>query len=168
MKIEDRILDRLAIGEGYPNVYWIGRKAVRLTFLSQQQRALNLIWALHKTGSLGSSKRVTIVGAGLAGLTAAVAAKRVGAEVTILEAKDDALHLQRGCQLRFVHPHILDWPENRANDPLTDLPCLNWGAGMAAKVANTVLEQWAAFRENIIERYGHEVRDRESSPTGRH
>lgn len=153
------ILERLAMSEkDYPNVYWVGRKAMRLTFLSQQQRALNLVWALHKTGKLGQKKRVTVVGAGLAGLTAAYAASQLGASVTLLDSKHVALHLQLGCWLRFVHPHILDWPDEGSENPLTDLPCLNWGADMAARVCNTILKQWGVVEKTIQTYYGYEVR----------
>jgi hypothetical protein len=156
---EQIILERLAMSEtDYPNVYWVGRKAMRLTFLSQQQRALNLVWALNKTGKLGPKTKVTVVGAGLAGMTAAFAASQLGASVTLLEGKQVPLHLQLGCWLRFVHPHILDWPQKDSENPLTDLPCLNWGADMAARVCNTVLEQWGAVEKTVQTYYGYEVR----------
>ena len=96
------ILDRLELVSGH-GIYWIGRKATRLTFLSQQQRALNLVWALSSDGSLTRDSRVAVVGAGLAGLTAAYAAHQLGVPVTIFKSKSVALHLQRGSELRFIH-----------------------------------------------------------------
>jgi len=156
---EGMILERLAMSESeYPNVYWIGRKAMRLTFLSQQLRALNLVWALNKTGKLGPKKKVTVVGAGLAGLTAAFAACQLGASVTLIEGKQMPFHLQLGCELRFVHPHILDWPQKDSENPLTDLPCLNWGADMASGVCKTVLKQWGVVEKTVQTYYGYEVR----------
>lgn len=157
------ILDRLAIGPPYNDVYWIGRRAVRLTFLSQQQRALNLVWALKETGKIGPGRDVTVVGAGIAGITAAFAAYHLGARVQLIENKQDELHLQRGCQLRFVHPHVLDWPDPSADVPMTDLPCLNWGADYAARICDVLLKQWVSVRRSITRQYGYEVRRIEMS-----
>lgn len=156
---EDVILDRLAMSKSeFPNVYWVGRKAMRLTFLSQQQRSLNLIWALNKKGMFRDRPKVTVVGAGLAGLTAAFAASQLGASVTLIDSKHTALHLQLGCWLRFVHPHILDWPKEGSENPLTDLPCLNWGADMAAHVSESVIDQWSLVEKTVQAYYGYEVR----------
>jgi hypothetical protein len=146
--------------ERYPNVYFIGRCASRLTFVSQQYRALNLVWALQKTGQLKPRTEVTIVGAGLAGLTAAYAAYHLDASVTLIESKTEAMHIQRGCEQRFIHPYILDWPEPDSEEKsFTDFPCLNWGAGMAAQVCNTVIEQWLSVEGIIKPKYGFEVRE---------
>jgi hypothetical protein len=56
---------------------------------------------------------VSVSGGGLgAGLTAAAAIVRKGviADVTIFERRDTAIPLQLGCDTRWVHPHIYDWP----------------------------------------------------------
>ena len=45
--------------------------------------------------------------AGLAGVTAALAARQAGAEVTLLERKPDVLHFQRGSQLRHVISNLI-------------------------------------------------------------
>jgi threonine dehydrogenase-like Zn-dependent dehydrogenase len=42
-----------------------------VNFAAQQNRALNLIWALAKDGRLQPDDRVAVIGAGLTGLTAA-------------------------------------------------------------------------------------------------
>jgi hypothetical protein len=155
---QDRILQRQCI-PGYPNVYWIGRKAARLTFLSQQQRALNLVWALQSTGKIRETSQVTVVGAGLVGLTAAYAALQVGASVTLVERHMVPMHLERGSQLRFIHPTILDWPLAISESVTTDLPCLNWGADTAARISATVIQQWKEIENRVDIHYGYELRE---------
>jgi hypothetical protein len=163
---EQIILERLCMVPG-SCVYWIGRKASRLTFLSQQQRALNLVWALQSTGKLSSASSVAIVGPGLAGITAASAVHRLKAEVVLFESKTVPLHLQRGAGQRFIHPYIFDWPAESSNVLLTDMPCMNWGAAMASHVSNTVLEEWRPIEQRLEPYYGWEVRSVQHGDEGR-
>jgi cation diffusion facilitator CzcD-associated flavoprotein CzcO len=158
MPDETAVLERLAVSkDDYPNVYWIGRKARWVTFHSQQLRALNLVWALAKTNQLGPGTRVTVVGAGLAGITAAYAAWQSGAEVTLFEKTTEPLHLQRGCRLRVVHPTIIEWPSKKAGKAMTDLPCLNWGAGTADQVCDSIIAQWRIVEPQIDVRFEADV-----------
>lgn len=160
------ILARSTVPE-YTNVYGVGIGATRLTFLSQQHRALNLVWALRVAGKLPARARVAVVGAGLAGVTAAAAAHLLGAEVTLIERHSELLHLQRGTQLRYVLPHIYDWPEVGSGDPFTDLPFFNWGAGMAATIVETILRQWGRIAGGVTLRLSHDVRQIRTQPDGR-
>ena len=161
-----QILDLMKVGGSHSNgqVYCIGAGATRLTFQSQQHRALNLIWALKEKWrrenlSNFKSKTVVVIGAGLAGITAALAAKEVGATVTLIERKGEVLHLQRGTQMRFIHPNIYDWPADHAVERMTDLPILNWGAGMAARVVEVLLEQWLSLAGTVERRFNFDVRE---------
>src|SRR4051812_41798380 len=90
--------------------YALGCFGKMVTFYSQQRRALNLVWALFKTGRLEQGSSLAVVGGGLAGLTAAAAAASKGCEVTLFEANQDILHLQRTNGSRYVHPQISYWP----------------------------------------------------------
>jgi len=88
--------------------------------LSLQQRAFNIVWVLKTEGLLGQS--VAVVGAGLAGITAALAARQAGAVVTLVERKPEVLHLQRGSQLRYIHPNVYEWPVPESLQPFTEVP----------------------------------------------
>ena len=109
-----------------------------------------------------------MVGAGLAGITAAFAAHQLDATVSIFESKSVPLHLQRGSELRFIHPHILDWPAADSETLVTQLPCMNWGADMASRVSNTVLEEWLAIEDQLDTNYECEVRSIEKEDDGQH
>src|SRR5262249_46548571 len=105
------LLDACRIPPG-PALFTIGTMERRLTVLSQQIRALNLIEALASVGGLRPSSTVAVVGAGAAGLTAALAADRHGAQVIVLEKGTDPMPLLSGCDHRLLHPHLYDWPDD--------------------------------------------------------
>jgi heterodisulfide reductase subunit A-like polyferredoxin len=69
-------LIRLSTVRDHPNVFILGSNARYVTVYNQQVRALNLVAALAKSGYLSRHSRVGVVGGGIAGLTAAVAAAR--------------------------------------------------------------------------------------------
>ena len=100
-----------------PEVYLLGCLERRVTVYSQQVRALNLIYALEQCAGLQpgarTEVRIGIVGAGIAGLTAAAVALQRGFAVTLLEEKPSTVLLwrQADCDKRWLHPHIYDWPQ---------------------------------------------------------
>jgi len=144
------------------NLYVLGSFDQRVTFYSQQIRALNLVDVLVRAGVLGEGSKLLIVGAGLAGLTAAAAAARVGVQVRVLEKQGDLLPTFRGCHQRFIHPRIYDWPEPGWNDSRARLPLLDWTAAPAANVAIQVIAGFERIQADVGERalrVTHKVRE---------
>ncbi len=138
---------------GYTGAFQIGCIARRLTIHAQQRRAFNLAWALHSQDLLVTGSRVGVIGAGFSGLSFAAAAHVLGANVRVFERMQDALHMQRGNDSRFIQPYVYDWPEPGSTYPLTELPFLNWFAGQAGTVVQQVLRQWN--RLGVQPTYGH-------------
>lgn len=134
---------------GIPNTFSIGCYAKRVTFHSQQNRALNLIWALFEKTKISKDSSVAIVGGGLAGMTAAIAAKSKGCSVTIFETEDDFMPIQRGNNTRYIHPHIYDWPTEGCEVGHTDLPFLNWKAGDTSEVIQQIEKEWESSSSGI-------------------
>lgn len=129
------ILDGSAVRDR-PNLFVIGSFDRRITFYSQQVRALSLIHALKELGYLHANPRIAIVGGGAA---AAAAALVTGSQVVLFEAADALLPLQLTTDRRRLDPHIYDWPAHDTTDPIADLPILDWESGTCRAVRDDVL-----------------------------
>jgi hypothetical protein len=125
----------------------VGANEAHVTVLSQQQRALNLAFALDSVFLDGLPGSVGIVGAGFAGITAATALALRGHNVTIYEQAPNLIPVQLGCEKRHIDPHIYDWPAESWKETDAGLPTLNWQAGPAAKVRESVVEEFEEIRK---------------------
>lgn len=126
-----------------PGVYVLGCFDLRVTVYSQQVRALNLVDALFESGALASGRQLVVVGAGVAGLTAAAAAIKLGAQVVVLERGDDILTLFATANgNRWLHPRLYDWPYPGWDSADAGLPLLNWTAGLVPDVLQELRAAW--------------------------
>lgn len=133
------VIDGAAVRER-PNLFVIGCYDRRITFYSQQIRALSLVHALKDLGYLNANPRIAVIGGGAAGVTAAAAAALVShSNVTLFEAAGELLSLQSTTARRRLDPHIYDWPAHDTTDPIADLPILDWESGTCLSVRNDVL-----------------------------
>ena len=147
---EKSVIDDMIV-PGTGCVYMLGCFEKRVTFYSQQVRALNLVHALLSENKVRAANgKVAIVGGGLGGVTAAAAFAQAapGIEVSVFEKGPRLLHLQRGARDRYVHPHIFDWPDAVARDDQADLPFLNWKAGFAKDVVEALDDEFAVIRSH--------------------
>ncbi|EPX57567.1 hypothetical protein D187_004916 [Cystobacter fuscus DSM 2262] len=137
-----------------PGLYVLGCFERRVTLLSQQVRALNLVYALCERNLLLPEGRVCVIGGGAAGMTVAAAAARRGGRVVLLEQRSELLSLFGGNHSRFLHPYIYDWPEEHRGRPEgvhpeeAGLPLLSWTANQAGKVARELKQAWDALPES--------------------
>jgi len=130
----------------HPRVFIIGAFDRRITFYSQQVRALSLVHALRDQAILHDGLRIAVVGGGAAGVTAAAAATLLSnVTVDLYERADEILPLQRASQRRRLDPHIYNWPEVGSDDPEADLPILDWTAGPAQDVRRDVKQEFEAI-----------------------
>jgi hypothetical protein len=142
-------------------VFILGWHARRITVYDQQVRALNLVDALVKTRRLESDDYVTVVGGGFGGLTAAAAAASVGARVRVIDDRPQCLDLQRGCDHRWLHPHVYDWPGEGCDNANADVLFLDWRAKPASKVVDGIEAKWSRLTraKSIQESYSTVVKD---------
>ena len=143
MEPEEIILQAAVHGE-HAGVYCLGPDVGRVSFVSQQYRALNLVWALARQKAFGPGDRIAIVGAGLSGLTAATACLAYDAHVTVFDAGVIEVPRQDSTTIRYIHPKINWWPsrDDDTLNPTTDLPFLNWHCNNCADVVRQVKDTW--------------------------
>lgn len=144
---------------GQGNLFVLGCFDDRITFYSQQVRALSLVHALVDRGYLRDGTRLAVVGAGAAGLTAtAAAAVARDCRVTLFESGNDLLPLQTASTRRHIDPHIYDWPAVDALDPVADLPILDWEAGTSRSVRDDVVIGFNDIAARLDERMERRLR----------
>lgn len=138
---------------GLPNVFVCGCFERWVSIHLQEIRGFNLAWALATERHV---KRVTVVGGGFAGLACAAGLGRLGVKVTLLERNEALLAAQRDNHVRFIHPHIHQWPRPGSLSTRAELPMLEWNAGLSSAMAKEVLDGFEAEvkRSNIEVRLG--------------
>ncbi|PZP59551.1 MAG: hypothetical protein DI604_32185, partial [Delftia acidovorans] len=94
---------------GADGLYFVGTFDRRITFYSQQVRALRLARAMREAGKIEANDSVAVVGAGAAGVTMALALALLDCRVTLFDPADEVLQLQSDSP-RLLHPHIYEWP----------------------------------------------------------
>jgi cation diffusion facilitator CzcD-associated flavoprotein CzcO len=129
----------------------LGCFAKRVTFYSQQVRALNLAYGLLETGTIEQKSRVAIVGAGASGMTIAVALAKRGISVTVFEQLQEPLELLANSRPRFIHPNIYEWPDWDAEVEAAGLPVLDWRASVAETLAARLRSRWKELRDGRID-----------------
>jgi len=130
------------------NIFAIGIFEKGVTVYNQQVRALNLAYLLSNQFG-AQEKKVAIIGAGVAGLTAAAAlcVNNKNWKVSVFERRSDLCPLQQGNDTRWLHPHIYSWPASASTNPAAALPLMNWRAGRASDVADEILKQWESIQD---------------------
>jgi hypothetical protein len=146
-----------------PNLFVIGCFDRRITFYSQQVRALSLVHALKDQGYLNSNPRIAVIGSGAAGITAAAAAAPVSSyRVVLFETAAELLALQSATDRRRLDPHIYDWPAPDTTDQIANLPLLDWESGSCRSVRDDILVGFedilTRIEPRLEKRLRHEVR----------
>lgn len=143
--VRSQIRDYLRVGEHH--VYVLGRLGLRVNVYSQQVRAINVAHVLAEELSPSDSS-VAVVGGGVAGLTAAAAAAWLGfRSVTLYEKKRELMGAFRHNKVRYLHPHMYDWPDPGWDRDHADVPILDWRADTPQNVALSIEADWKLLRK---------------------
>jgi hypothetical protein len=136
------------------NIYYLMPFAQRLSFVAQQLRAFNLVWALDRLGRVSSTKHVAVIGAGLSGVTTACALAALQCRVTVFEETEKPMFRQRNTAHRMAHPEINYWPEQAPLTHATELPMLEWYFDECVKVVEFINTQ----RDEVQARSGERLK----------
>lgn len=151
---------------GFPKAYVIGSYDTRITFYSQQVRALALAHALHAEHHIGANARIGIIGGGAAGVAMAAAlALQSDAAIQLFEQASELMPLQSAATRRRLDPHIYDWPRSDAEHAFAELPILDWASGSARAVREAVLGEFEAVRNATDQQIALRLRQKISAVT---
>jgi hypothetical protein len=134
------------------SLYHVGPFGKRVSFQSQQRRAINLIFALAKIDRDITSKKIAVIGGGITGRTVTASLLRIGARVWLFETKSKNEDPIRNCHCRFIHPNINFIPAEDLSYT-TELPVLNWYAHSAHEVYSQIDKGFNRIQEKNKERY---------------
>ena len=160
---KDKVRSKFAIKYKNENIFQLGCFSQRATIASQQQRALNLAWALSENDML-ENKKVAIIGAGFSGVMFAAALKVMTKQCDfhLFDRSGQILFLQRGNATRFIQPYIYDWPGGTSRYPKTFFPYLNWDSGSAGEIVVEVERQWKRLGIDVEKREAFRIHSGET------
>lgn len=146
------ILQAARCGSEGTAIYSIGPYARRVSFATQQRRALELVWALDRKRKQANkpwlADRVAVVGAGLAGLMATAAFKALGCRVHLFDRSSEPLsHFDQAAH-RYIHPTLISWPESALLGS-TRFPFMNWYEAQCPEVAASIRNEWVRLSSKV-------------------
>ena len=109
---------------------------------------MRLVHALSRPGNLQPTDHIAVVGAGAAGVTAAIGLALLGNDVMLYDPAGSILQLQSASP-RLLHPHIYEWPGLGSLDNRAGLPILDWSADTGGAVHARLEADFQAARARL-------------------
>jgi hypothetical protein len=91
-----------------PHIFDLSSGLSHVSIRDQVVRARILMRDVSK--AYGPKTRVLVVGAGVGGVSAAMAAAELGSQVVVVDTNDQPFALQLGVSTRYVGPFMYEWP----------------------------------------------------------
>ena len=127
-----------------------------ISIIDQQARCFNLCYALTKSRRVTRNSQVAIIGAGISGMTCAVAlAMATNCLVYVFESDDILLRRFRESPFRFFHPQLNPNAggrgSNLSDDPHlnTSFPFMNWTGGYGPALAEQLIRKFDHYRSAV-------------------
>ena len=67
----------------------------------------------------------------------------------MIESGDELCALQDKASHRFIHPTIMDWPDDMSTETMARLPFMGWSADTADNVVKKIRRQFFELRERL-------------------
>ena len=120
-----------------PNVFDISSGLFHISIRDQMLRARTLVRDLDKGNQLVlPAAHVLIVGAGVAGVSAAMALGELVVETVVVDSAAEPFSVQKNVTSRFVGPYMYEWPSDFFDDqafPPVSPSSLNGWASLAGQ-----------------------------------
>lgn len=123
----------------------------RMSTLSQQFRAVSLVGALIKEKIIKPETRIVIIGAGIAGLTAAATALTRGCKNVEVYEKGDRIAPTYEKSERLIDPRLYEWPTIGWTSGKAELPLLDWDKESGKVITENLRAQWTGW-EAVFEK----------------
>jgi hypothetical protein len=148
MTIAEMLCETAKVARYGHRLFCIGPNVGRINFLSQQIRALNLVWALHTQGHIAPNHKVAVIGGGIAGITAAVALRAYDCTVRVFDQGARPMHRQSDTKHRHIFPNLNWWPQSERELAITTaLPFLDWHIDQCDRVIDVLDSEWTRLAE---------------------
>ena len=142
-----------------PNTFDLSTGLVHVSIRDQIVRGITLVRDLIAGDQLKNGDQILIVGAGVAGISAACHAEEHGIEALVIDSADHPFVLQRGIRTRFVGPYIYEWPACFHDDQRLPPPSSSvldaWNTGnhglemihLEPKAAGDIADDWTKWMQ---------------------
>jgi hypothetical protein len=125
-----------------------------ISIRDQYHRGITLVERLHESEEISATRPLLIVGAGVAGVAAAIRAATLGVPTHLCDRATQPFRLQRDALSRHIDPCVYDWPVDHFDQglapPIHAPALLNLKADMASAQA----VRWTQALRDAVRQFG--------------
>jgi hypothetical protein len=164
-----------------PAVFDIGGKLYPISIRDQMVRGQSIVARANQAGFGAKGEQLLVIGAGCAGVAAAIEAASRGITTHVIDTAPMAFLRQAACRTRWIHPHEYEWPLDHWPEqqypyvglpvpyygPLVPLPwTANWSDVLAAGWAIRLGRAFRTYFPRLILHYGTRLAGRPAYAAG--
>jgi len=117
-------------------------------------RACWIVDRARQAGRIGPDKPLLVVGAGAAGVSAALRASGAGVPTHLVEIESEAFSRQLSCSTRWIDPSVYEWPlTNHTSDHWGQMPQMPLPYSLG--LSNELIRDWQSRIASAANLYKH-------------